>query len=103
MSLGTTLTPEEFVDIVKRHGRFVRGMVGGRRADLRFQNLSNLRLPKINFQNATLAGFSRQLTASPSLEEIRHAICAEIARLFDVRTVLMIPSDEGPQLRAAYS
>ncbi|QHD68533.1 DUF4118 domain-containing protein [Sphingobium yanoikuyae] len=53
-------------------------------------------------QNATLAGFSRQLTASPSLEEIRHAICAEIARLFDVRTVLMIPSDEGPQLRAAY-
>jgi hypothetical protein len=49
-------TPEEFVDIVKRHDRFVRGMVGGRRADLRFQNLANLRLPRINFQNAALAG-----------------------------------------------
>jgi len=49
-------TPEEFVAIVKRHDRFVRGMVGGRRADLRFQNLANLRLPIINFQNAALAG-----------------------------------------------
>jgi len=29
-------TPEEFVAIVKRHDRFVRGMVGGRRADLHF-------------------------------------------------------------------
>lgn len=29
------------------------------------------------------------------------AICAEIARLFDVRTVLLLPSRDGPQLRAA--
>ncbi|MHA6769870.1 DUF4118 domain-containing protein [Sphingobium ummariense] len=53
-------------------------------------------------QNATLAGFSRQLTASASPEEMRHAICAEVARLFDVRAVLLVPSPAGPQLRAAY-
>lgn len=53
-------------------------------------------------QNATLAGFSRQLTASASMEDIQHIICADIARLFDVRTVLLTPSPQGPQLRAAY-
>lgn len=53
-------------------------------------------------QNAALAGFSRQLTSSGSQEELMHAICAEISRLFDCRTVMLLPSRDGPQVRAAY-
>ncbi|MEG3179753.1 sensor histidine kinase KdpD [Sphingomonas sp. LT1P40] len=53
-------------------------------------------------QNAALAGFSRYLTASASQDDLMHTICAEIARLFDVRTVLLLPSRDGPQLRAAF-
>ncbi len=30
------------------------------------------------------------------------AICAEVARLLDVRTALLLPSPAGPLLRAAY-
>ncbi|WP_311267844.1 sensor histidine kinase KdpD [Sphingobium sp. WCS2017Hpa-17] len=52
-------------------------------------------------QNAALAGFSRQLTASASQEELMQAICAEVSRLLSVRTVLLLPSRDGPQLRAA--
>ena len=53
-------------------------------------------------QNAALAGFSRQLTSSGSQDELMQAICAEVARLLDVRTVLLLPSSQGPALRAAY-
>jgi two-component system sensor histidine kinase KdpD len=52
-------------------------------------------------QNATLAGFSGQLTASASAADIHLAICAEIARLFDVRTVLMTAGADGLHMRAA--
>lgn len=53
-------------------------------------------------QNAALASFSRQLTASATREELMQAICAEVARLLDLRTVLLLPSEAGPDLRAAY-
>jgi len=53
-------------------------------------------------QNAAIAGFSRQLTATGNDEELMQAICAEVARLFDVRTVLLMPSPDGPAVRAAY-
>ncbi len=53
-------------------------------------------------QNAALAGFSRQLTSAASQDELMQAICAEIARLLDLRTVMLLPSDAGPALRAAY-
>lgn len=53
-------------------------------------------------QNAALAGFSRQLTSAASQDDLIQAICAEIARLLDVRTVMLLPSDAGPALRAAY-
>ncbi|MFC3442151.1 DUF4118 domain-containing protein [Sphingobium rhizovicinum] len=53
-------------------------------------------------QNAALAGFSRQLTASASQEELMQAICAEVSRLLSVRTVLLLPSRDGPELRAAF-
>ena len=52
-------------------------------------------------QNASLASFSRQLTAAASQEELMQAICAEVARLLDVRTVLLLPSADGPAVRAA--
>jgi two-component system sensor histidine kinase KdpD len=53
-------------------------------------------------QNAAIAGFSRQLTAAGNEEELMQAICAEVARLFDVRTAFLLPSSAGPQLRAAF-
>jgi len=52
-------------------------------------------------QNAALAGFSRQLNAAASQEELMQAICGEVSRLFDARTVLLLPSPGGPELRAA--
>lgn len=52
-------------------------------------------------QNAALASFSRQLTIAVTQEELMQAICAEVARLLDVRTVLLLPSPDGPVLRAA--
>jgi two-component system sensor histidine kinase KdpD len=53
-------------------------------------------------QNAALAGFLRQLTSAASQDELMRAICAEVARLLDVRTVLLVPSSDGPDLRAAF-
>ncbi|MFC0205732.1 DUF4118 domain-containing protein [Novosphingobium soli] len=53
-------------------------------------------------QNAALASFSRQLTVAAGREELLQAICAEVARLLDVRTVLLLPSADGPVLSAAY-
>lgn len=53
-------------------------------------------------QNAALASFSRQLTASATQDELMQAICADVARLLDVRTALLLPSANGPDLQAAY-
>lgn len=53
-------------------------------------------------QNAAIAGFSRQLTAAPNEEELMQAVCAEVARLFDVRTAFLLPSPAGPELHAAF-
>lgn len=53
-------------------------------------------------QNAALASFSRQLTAAATQGELMQAICAEVARLLDVRAVLLLPSLGGPDLAAAW-
>ena len=52
-------------------------------------------------QNAALASFSRLLTAAPDQDTLMQAICAEVGRLLDVRTALLLPSADGPTLRAA--
>ncbi|MBB4857674.1 two-component system sensor histidine kinase KdpD [Novosphingobium chloroacetimidivorans] len=52
--------------------------------------------------NAALASFSRQLTAAATRDELMQAICADVARLLDLNTVLLLPSANGPELRAAY-
>jgi two-component system sensor histidine kinase KdpD len=52
-------------------------------------------------QNAALASFSRLLVAAPDQDTLMQAICAEVGRLLDVRTVLLLPSADGPMLRAA--
>ena len=51
--------------------------------------------------NAALAGFLRQLTDVANEQELMQAICAEIGRLLDVRTVALVASPDGPQLIAA--
>lgn len=52
-------------------------------------------------QNAALASFSRQLTAAPDQDGLMQAICFEVGRLLDVRAVFLLPSADGPTLRAA--
>ncbi|TPG39791.1 sensor histidine kinase KdpD [Sphingomonas koreensis] len=52
--------------------------------------------------NAALAGFSRQLTTIANDDEMMQTICAELARLFDVDACILLPSPDGPQLRAAF-
>jgi len=52
--------------------------------------------------NAALAGFSRQLTTIANDEELLQTICVELARLFDARACVLMPSADGPQLRAAF-
>ena len=51
--------------------------------------------------NAALAGFLGQLTKINGEDELAQAICGEIGRIFDVRTVLLTSSRDGPQVRAA--
>lgn len=51
--------------------------------------------------NAALAGFLGHLTQISAEDELAQAICGEIARIFDVRAVLMVASPDGPQVRAA--
>jgi two-component system, OmpR family, sensor histidine kinase KdpD len=51
--------------------------------------------------NAALAGFLGQLTKINGEEELAQAICGEIGRIFDVRTVLLTSSPDGPHVRAA--
>ena len=53
-------------------------------------------------QNAAIAGFARQLAAARTTEELGQAICAEIARLFQVRAVFLLPAPGGLRLVAAY-
>lgn len=44
-------------------------------------------------QNSALAGFARTLTAISSSSELGQTLCAEVARLLDVDTVLLLPTD----------
>jgi two-component system sensor histidine kinase KdpD len=53
-------------------------------------------------QNAALAGFSRELTVAANEEELLQTICAELGRLLDARAAVLLPSADGPQLRAAW-
>ncbi|MBM3506495.1 MAG: pentapeptide repeat-containing protein [Alphaproteobacteria bacterium] len=52
---GKVVTPQKLVDVLKKHDRYVRGLSGGARADLRGQNLSGPRLAGVNLRDASLA------------------------------------------------
>lgn len=51
--------------------------------------------------NAALAGFLRRLTPLGEPVELARAICEDIARLFDLRTVLLVPNGTGLVIQAA--
>ena len=51
--------------------------------------------------NAALAGFSRQLTGVATLQELGQGMCAEFARLFDVRAILLKVTDGELEIVAA--
>ncbi len=52
-------------------------------------------------QNGALAGFARQLTAITTETDLGQVLCAEVARLIDVRAVLLLPEGATLALRAA--
>ncbi len=52
-------------------------------------------------QNAALADFSRQLTGVGTLEELGQIVCAEFARLFEVRAILLARGENGLAIVAA--
>jgi len=51
--------------------------------------------------NAALAGFLRRLTPLGDPVELARAICEDVARLFDLRTVLLVPNGAGLVIQAA--
>ena len=51
--------------------------------------------------NAALAGFLRRLTGIGDPLDLARAICEDIARLFDLRVVLLVPNGGGLSLQAA--
>ncbi|RYY06542.1 MAG: DUF4118 domain-containing protein, partial [Alphaproteobacteria bacterium] len=53
-------------------------------------------------QNSALAGFSRLLTGVSERQELGQVLCAEIGRLLDASTVLMLPARGELALSAAY-
>ncbi|WP_448662101.1 DUF4118 domain-containing protein [Sphingomonas sp. CJ20] len=52
-------------------------------------------------QNSALAGFSGLLTGMSSRDALGTLLCAEVARLLDVHTLLLLPGDDGLALVAA--
>jgi len=52
-------------------------------------------------QNSALAGFARQLTGISSLDELAQVLCAEIGRLLDANTILLIPENDTLEVRAS--
>ena len=53
-------------------------------------------------ENAAIAGFARMLGALSDEVGTAHAVCAEVARLLDVQTVLLVRDGAGLRLAAAY-
>ncbi|EGD58315.1 osmosensitive K channel signal transduction histidine kinase [Novosphingobium nitrogenifigens DSM 19370] len=52
-------------------------------------------------QNSALAGFARQVTGIADETELGQVLCAEVARLLDVRAVFMLPEEAALVVRAA--
>ncbi|WP_428334271.1 DUF4118 domain-containing protein [Novosphingobium sp.] len=52
-------------------------------------------------QNGAIAGFARQLTGISSETELAQVLCAEVARLLDVRAMLLLPGAGDLEVRAA--
>ncbi len=53
-------------------------------------------------QNSALAGFARRLTAIAGREDLARIVCAEIGRLLDGNTVLLMPGSDGLAVVAAW-
>jgi len=92
----TISNPENVVTIVVLLGvAFVTSQFAARvrsQADLAAANAK---------ANGALAEFLRRINASANDEEISQAICGEVARLFDVQTVLMVAGPDGATVQAA--
>ncbi len=52
-------------------------------------------------QNSSLAGFARQLTGISTTDELAQVLCAEIARLLDSNTMVLMPDKDILAIRAS--
>lgn len=52
-------------------------------------------------QNSSLAGFARQLTGISTTDELAQVLCAEVARLLDGNTIILIPEKDSLSIRAS--
>lgn len=52
-------------------------------------------------QNSSLAGFARQLTGISTTDQLAQVVCAEIARLLDGNTMILIPEKDSLSIRAS--
>ena len=53
-------------------------------------------------QNSALAGFARQLTGISTTGELAQLLCAEVARLLDGNTMLLMPERDTLGIRASF-
>ena len=52
-------------------------------------------------QNSSLAGFARQVTGISTSDELAQVLCAEVARLLDGNTVILMPERDSLAIRAS--
>ena len=98
----TAMDPAEFVSIIRRHERFVKGGSGRQRANLTDVDLSGLRLPGINLQTALLARLNLKKTIVTG-GDFRFAdlFCANLKNLEGKETDLFGADMQGVQLHGA--
>jgi uncharacterized protein YjbI with pentapeptide repeats len=98
----TAMDPAEFVSIIRRHERFVKGQSGGQRANLKDVDLSGPRLPDINLQSALLAGLNLKKTIVTRGDfHFADLFCANLEDLEGKETDFFRADMRGVQLHGA--
>jgi uncharacterized protein YjbI with pentapeptide repeats len=70
--IGTAISFSELKTLLERHGRYLRGLVGGRRLDLTLRNLTGLALPGADLTDAVLTG---AVFKNCDLQEVKFQMC----------------------------
>ena len=78
---GGVVTREELRDVARAHAAFLKGLRGGKRADLRHRDLTETNLTGVNLEHAVLAGaIFRDCVLSGARFAFADLFCADFAR-----------------------